>query len=425
MLHQSIIDEIQNLMVNHFHCLRVRMCEILKCFDKINIDHRNATDLYGGSIYSFLRRTYEIGGTGYYRADPPPLPPLPPPPTIVPVEYLLENINDEMWFGVEIEFASSISGTYINDLLGGLDLTAEVSGNGGRYSEHGNNISYEDWNVTYDSSIRRSNTYNHQIEIVSPILKGKQGLLELHKVMNKLKDMEHNDEIRVDMSCGLHVHVSYAEKTMKESHLFNLVRLYSKNENHIDSVMPPSRRGNKNEYCRKVVMSEYFDNNRDIDNVRRSSKLNFNSFATRNTIEFRHHGGTFDFVKAANWIIMVQHMMVFAGDYENFSLVDCSNVVDFGIMLRLDTNVIEYFGNRSEELNNDARQQDRTRREEYAMSPIFENTYGEQIQNGCSDESGAIRTYSFSQAYEMRVLLNRRERIERLHRTIDPSSLAT
>jgi hypothetical protein len=108
----------------------------------------------------------------------------------------------------------------------------------------------EKWNLHHDGSIRDSNGHNDEegrtVEVVSPILTGVAGLRQVKKVCALLKKAGGT----VNTSCGLHVHVGANDLDIGE--VMELLKLYSSNENVIDSFVHPSRRKNHNRYCESV-----------------------------------------------------------------------------------------------------------------------------------------------------------------------------
>jgi hypothetical protein len=178
-------------------------------------------------------------------------------------------------------------------------------------------------------------------EIVSPILSGDAGLKEVEKVCKLLKA----NGVKVNSTCGLHVHVNSKDKTKEK--ILNVFNRYSRFETHIDKWMKASRRKNKNRYCfstnGKDVYSDIslddivdLDNEKQQDivkkvtslynvlvkkrvsnpedkkiqknlvdcyfNIDRHCKINLSSYYDHGTVEFRHHHGSIDHMEITNWI---------------------------------------------------------------------------------------------------------------------------
>jgi hypothetical protein len=91
-----------------------------------------------------------------------------------------------------------------------------------------------------------------------------------------------------------------------------LAELYIENEDVIDGLLPPSRRGNANTYLQSVKTrtsraalaraNSVTDIATAICNNQRYVKLNYTAFWRQGTVEFRHHSGTIDAVKILRWI---------------------------------------------------------------------------------------------------------------------------
>ena len=94
------------------------------------------------------------------------------------------------------------------------------------------------WKLVTDSSLNGNDTF----ELVSPILVGEAGLRELEKVCWVLELCD----VKVNGSCGLHVHIDAAGFSMETWR--NLALSYKHLEPVIDRFMPASRRDNY--YCR-------------------------------------------------------------------------------------------------------------------------------------------------------------------------------
>lgn len=198
-------------------------------------------------------------------------------------------------FGVEIEcnvnsfdFAQQADNT-------GLSLSFE------RYNH--NDRTDNTFKCVPDSSIQGANA----IEVVSPVLKGNDGFTHLKKVCETLG----RADAKVNKSCGLHVHIG---NTLTEFQRVLLVDIYSACEKHIDDFMAPSRRANKNFFCKSVhdLEANILGNNTFFVDVAgaydkilsygRYYKVNLTAMRTHGTIEFRQHQGSVDFEKISNWV---------------------------------------------------------------------------------------------------------------------------
>ena len=165
------------------------------------------------------------------------------------------------------------------------------------------------WKLTTDSSLSGNDTF----ELVSPILVGENGLGELETVCWVLETCA----VKVNDSCGLHIHMDAADFNMNTWK--NLAFNYKRLEPVIDSFMPRSRRDN-NRYCKSLrsisetdimnattlgELQEVFSNNRYY-------KLNLQAYPAHQTVEFRQHSGTINFMKIEKWIRFVSGMIIHA-----------------------------------------------------------------------------------------------------------------
>lgn len=212
-------------------------------------------------------------------------------------------IND-LTFGIEIECILSVDRDTLVQKLQDVGVSANIE-------TYNHNISFSNWKITTDGSICDLNG----IELVSPILKGEEGLKTVRKVYKVLKDLN----TKVDKNCGFHVHVGVKDETL--DFFKNLYKIYAGFEGVIDGFMPPSRRLNNNRYCKSISFMK--DKISSIDNIReierlishtvpgesRYVKLNINSFWRQGTIEFRHHSGTVNSSKALSWIMVCLRMV--------------------------------------------------------------------------------------------------------------------
>ena len=132
-------------------------------------------------------------------------------------------------FGIEIEAYNCSRERLARELReAGIEVTVESY----------NHTTRPHWKLVTDSSINGNDTF----ELVSPILVGEAGLRELEKVCWVLDLCE----VKVNESCGLHVHIDAAGFSMATWR--NLALSYKHLEPVIDRFMPASRRDNY--YCK-------------------------------------------------------------------------------------------------------------------------------------------------------------------------------
>ncbi|MZP28701.1 hypothetical protein GTO91_03075 [Heliobacterium undosum] len=213
------------------------------------------------------------------------------------------TLNPNRTFGVEIEFFGVRYDRVIEALTAeGIDVKHESY----------NHTTRRHWKLVYDSSVNKTGTGNSEggHELVSPILKGKEGLAELGRVLAILTAIG----AKVDKTCGFHVH--HGANDLNLDGFKNLFAMYYKFEKWIDMLVPPSRRGNFNRYCKSIEQTQ-------IDQMAAATtmnqlggifqsryiKLNFQSFWVHGTIEFRQHGGTLEPNKGIQWVTFTQAMV--------------------------------------------------------------------------------------------------------------------
>ena len=163
------------------------------------------------------------------------------------------------------------------------------------------------WAVVDDGSIRR----NHSFELRSPAMWGeRESWDKLRAVCKALRDAG----AQTGVTCGFHVHhdaayiVKALSRSMDTSSALSLlsaraVELYALLEPMLDTIMPPSRRGTANPYCRSMVGASY-------DSVARLLgsheshyyKLSVYAYNRHGTFEYRQHAGTLLADKMIAWI---------------------------------------------------------------------------------------------------------------------------
>ncbi len=263
--------------------------------------------------------------------------------------HVIDIWDKNKTFGVELEFGSKISGSEVCKLLNSAGV--DCAGNGSRYSNHGQNIDYSKWNVTYDCTIIVPN-YSTKLEIVSPILKGKEGATQLRLVMSILQGLEKDKKIRINHTCGTHVHIGSGQGAgYDQLSAFNFYRMYAMNEAIFDSLQPNSRRGRGTKYCGtlKTQIGTLSGNFARID---RYKKVNLNHVSTRGVVEVRHHSGTVDFDKISSWI----HLMFKCLDRSCLYMEETKKYKSLEKMTKdigLDKNVTTYLKSRVSALSAD------------------------------------------------------------------------
>ncbi|MBI1744397.1 amidoligase family protein [Candidatus Acetothermia bacterium] len=204
--------------------------------------------------------------------------------------------------------------------LFGLEIEAIVKGS----SEYDNFYSLRHFSVVDDGSL---NTQG--MEFVSvPMPAGRQGYQVLH-------DFSHayaHENLTVDKSCGLHLHLNITEKDLTLRNLKKLWIAYLKLEPYFLRLVPFSRR--ENHFCQKMhanysiesvrkfrkeskLLSYYYGEligqraaiPKDKYHSKRYYWLNLHSLFYRGTLEIRLHSGTISSRKMVYWIRLHRRLL--------------------------------------------------------------------------------------------------------------------
>ena len=228
------------------------------------------------------------------------------------------NLDDMKTFGVEVEFISQHSRTFIADKIiqeTGIDVVLAS------YSDK----NHRRWRLKTDSSIR---TRDYAMELVTPILKGEDDMLKLRDVMSVIGEYG-----TVNITCGLHVHIGIDD--LETSEYRKLLKLWLKYENACDMLLPTSRRSG-NAYCRSnlgctmdtdygYTLMQSFKTLNGRKSVRglagscrghtfgqKYTKLNTAHYWSQGTVEFRSHSGTVNKDKVDHWVRLTQAFVMTA-----------------------------------------------------------------------------------------------------------------
>lgn len=202
-------------------------------------------------------------------------------------------------FGVEIEAYNCTQEKLLHELRE-AGIRVAIEGYTHRTTEH--------WKLVTDSSLSGNDTF----ELVSPILAGEAGLKELETVCWVLDLCD----VKVNDSCGFHVHMDAANFNMETWK--NLALTYKHLEPVIDSFMPGSRRNNQ--YCQSlhgisdtaIREASTITDLQYVFNNRRYYKLNLEAYSRHRTVEFRQHSGTTNYTKMEKWIRFLNGLVTFA-----------------------------------------------------------------------------------------------------------------
>ena len=107
---------------------------------------------------------------------------------------------------------------------------------------------YTAWSLMTDDSIKGAGGG----ELVSPILSGVQGLIQVYQVIQLLREFP---ELQVNETCGFHVHHGVDPETFGNRELFQLMRIVAIFENYIYHLLPEDRR--HADTCRPLEIDLY------------------------------------------------------------------------------------------------------------------------------------------------------------------------
>jgi hypothetical protein len=195
------------------------------------------------------------------------------------------NAN-EMTFGIEIETTAPDSAVQ-ND---GLRIGPYRRGIQVPYLPAG-------WKAEADGSIDNSNG-GHKCEIVSPVLRGAEGLAQVAEVVRTLEAKGH----RVNASTGVHVHVGW-KREWDAAALARLVTIASYCEAGLYAITGTKNR-ERGRYCGGV---RKYGNGKDAKahlDRNRYHALNLTNLAngTKDTVEFRVFSGSLNATKIIGWV---------------------------------------------------------------------------------------------------------------------------
>lgn len=254
----------------------------------LGLTRRQVADLVTNGNYGFVQNVYKrMLEDGTFA----------PATTITSLPVINYTFNRH--FGIEIEAYNCTRERLARELReAGINVAVEGY----------NHITSAHWKLVTDGSLCGNDTF----ELVSPILEGESGLRELEKVCWVLDFCN----VKVNESCGLHVHMDAADFTMNTWK--NLALSYKNIESVINAFMPAGRRDNY--YCkslsgiseRRILQASTLNDLRAAFGNDRYHKVNLEAYARHRTIEFRQHSGSTNFTKMSNWILFLGRMITFA-----------------------------------------------------------------------------------------------------------------
>ncbi len=200
--------------------------------------------------------------------------------------------TDGMTFGVEIETAVPES---LGWAIGPYHRERPITGTDGRA------VLPPGWVGEKDGSIRAGRGYT-DCEVVSPVLRGADGLREVKNVLEILRD----NNAKVNRSCGLHIHIGF-----DKSNLTNLKRIVH-SVVHFERAIYASTGTRSREMCGyadPVGMTERYRSFSHFYGTSGSScraprMMSINVTGSKPTVEIRAFAGTLNFSKVVAYIRM-------------------------------------------------------------------------------------------------------------------------
>jgi hypothetical protein len=268
----------------------------------------------------------------------------------------------DLTYGIEIEFFGTTPNAVLAQMVN-VNLACHWTG-----TYHGNRV-HGIWNLCVDRSVNSTGTEcGCGLEMVSPILRGTEGLVEVMKVCKAIETAGG----KVDKTCGLHVHVGTGMMNLKQ--LRRVYLRWLQFEPLMETIFSESRRGaqryaesNLNaigtgtatleqKLTNAMHMSEH---SHSVDQFFREFcprgryyKMNIEPQYTYGTVEFRGHQGSIDGDKITNYIrLMVNFVSVAIASKMPQGKINYDLKYYFKYFTRMDKELQAWFDKRQRELN--------------------------------------------------------------------------
>jgi hypothetical protein len=247
------------------------------------------------------------------------------------------EIDSQLTFGVEIEFLRprSVSKSEIANKIKQAGVKCRTESLTHSTRNH--------WKIVSDQSVQTSlRGYEGYNEIVSPILKGTNGLKQLEKVCKVLNELD----CKINTSCGLHVHHGCKESFSNPIKVAkNAAMLYHKFQSKFDRMFPSSRRNNDyaspfSSYDLRII------NSQNIRDLNRYHAVNLQAYWRHGTVEFRQHQGSLNYKKISSWIKMTQKIMTRANELTRWQQTVSSVGNQFEQAFNFSTELTNYYQER-------------------------------------------------------------------------------
>lgn len=241
---------------------------------------------------------------------------------------IFKDIDSNMTFGVEFEFGCDLPDDIFKSMFDDLNTDVGIHGDSNVHISSNNTNDYSKWTLTYDSSIQTR--MDGQFELISPVLSGLNGLIQLHKVTTFLNFLKKAGLAHQNDSCGTHIHHGTFNVSINK-----LIENFTSNQSHFDEFVKKTRVISKTSnskieqynnvyqtiYRRRNFLEmfdghfisakkeDYYKNN-DINwGHSKYYNLRLNNYKKNGTIEMRQLEGITYFTKIAFWIIIGQRVI--------------------------------------------------------------------------------------------------------------------
>jgi hypothetical protein len=234
------------------------------------------------------------------------------------------NTTGDRSFGVEIEFFG-ITREMAEMALQSVSLPVVIAGR--------RDANVNEWKITTDGSVSSTNTgCGSGLELVSPILTGKKGYKELKVAIDALKSAG----ARVNVTCGIHVHLDMRSESNKM--IAEFAGIYFGIQTQLEWLVSKSRRGGRNNYCspmRRSSLSQIQDtlfvgDTRSEFNLSRYNHFNIMSILKHGTVELRMMNGSVNSKKVTAWVQLQQALANWAKSNMELDSAVLSNVDELG-----------------------------------------------------------------------------------------------
>ena len=254
---------------------------------------------------------------------------------------LIRNIPFEnTTFGIEIEYYYTPPSVVIRECkklgIKAIELTSDI-----------HEVVPDAWKVVTDYSV--TNQITNGKEFVSPILKGKKGLVQMRTALNAMA----NAGALMHQLCGMHLHFGAKDLTLQQWK--NLLFNYDGFQDLIDKLCPVYRRSS-NRWSKRLSSIPNFRNQvnaaasfRDLqliflraagesttasvwDDYRSTARyyaVNLMAYGKQGTVEFRQYGANIEVDSITGWVLFMHYIFEVSKKrvLTNFSYENVQNLV--------------------------------------------------------------------------------------------------